>query len=90
MHAPASQDPSAETSLRIVVLGDSLAAGTGDESGKGITGHLPRLLTADGERDVEARSLGVRGATTADLLARLQQPRFRETVTAADVVIAHR
>jgi lysophospholipase L1-like esterase len=71
--------------LQVVVLGDSLAAGTGDETGRGIAGWLQ--ADADAGRPLQATNLGVRGATTADLQLRLAQPRQRQVVASADVVV---
>jgi lysophospholipase L1-like esterase len=83
-----SPTPAPPQPLRIVVLGDSLAAGTGDETGRGIGGHLASELAALGHGPVETRQLGARGATTGDLLARLAaQPTTRGAVSAADVIV---
>ena len=73
--------------LHVVVLGDSLAAGTGDERGRGIAGYLEEELPAAGGGPVHAVNLGVRGSTTADLRLRLTQPRHRDAVRTADVVV---
>ena len=56
---------------RIAVLGDSLARGTGDSTGKGIGGNLETLLEKRGESVEWVLNLGVNGSKTADLEARL-------------------
>ena len=81
-----SSPPAASEPLHVVVLGDSLAAGTGDETGRGIAGWLEHD-SRDGNRSLRATSLGVRGATTASLLSRLAQPRERAAVRMADVAV---
>lgn len=73
--------------LHVVALGDSLAYGAGDESGEGITGRLDDELRARGVTAVETVNLGVNGAQTNDVLARLKQERVRKTVGAADAVV---
>lgn len=78
--AAAGADP-----LHVVVLGDSLAAGTGDETRRGIAGWLEQERV--GGPALRATNLGVRGATTADLKLRLAQPRQRAILRSADVVV---
>lgn len=73
--------------LRIVAIGDSLAYGAGDESGGGIPARIESELHARGVSSVEATNLGVNGAQTADLAARLKQERARAAVSNADSII---
>lgn len=78
----------AEGPLRIVLLGDSIARGTGDESGEGIGGYLEKTLA---ERDVafeEPLNLAVNGARTADLLGQIDTTvSIQQFVANADVVV---
>ena len=73
--------------LHVVSLGDSLAYGAGDESGEGIAGRLEDELRARGVRDVDTVNLGVNGAGTADLIARLRQQRVRDEIARADAIV---
>lgn len=73
--------------LHVVAIGDSLAYGAGDERGGGIARRLEHELEALGVRNVETVNLGVNGAQTEDLLARLKTKRTREAVAAADAVV---
>jgi lysophospholipase L1-like esterase len=57
----------------VVLLGDSLARGTGDEMGLGIGGHLEEVLRRDGSETVEVVNLAVNGATTEHLLGLIEQ-----------------
>lgn len=66
-----SADPAAR-SLRICVIGDSIAAGTGDERGLGWHGRLGLPVWAAGG-DLTIYDLGVRGDTTLDVAARWQR-----------------
>jgi lysophospholipase L1-like esterase len=59
-------------SLRICLVGDSIAAGTGDEAGLGWHGRLASSAWASGV-DVTIYGLGVRGDTTLDVAGRWQQ-----------------
>ena len=80
-------EPSIDRSLHVVTLGDSLAYGAGDETGRGIAGRLEEELRRRGMTDSETVNLGVNGAQTADLLARLKQDRVRKPVARADAII---
>ena len=73
--------------LHIVSLGDSLAYGAGDETGRGIAGRLEAELESHGVGDVETVNLGVNGAQTSDLLKRLEQKRVRDEIARADAVV---
>jgi lysophospholipase L1-like esterase len=68
--------------MKIVLLGDSLAYGTGDESDGGIAGRIRSMLD-----DIESVNLGVSGAVTADLARRLNQTNVRAQVKSADVIV---
>lgn len=72
--------------LRVVVIGDSLAHGTGDETGKGIPGNLEdefkqRGITAD------VKNYGVAGATTENVEGKLNDDAIRTDVASADAIV---
>ncbi|HKR67174.1 MAG TPA: GDSL-type esterase/lipase family protein [Thermoanaerobaculia bacterium] len=69
--------------LHVVTLGDSLAYGAGDETGKGIAGRLADDL----HTSVTTTNLGVNGAQTADVLVRLKQARVRKAIADADAIV---
>ncbi|GAC1438957.1 MAG: hypothetical protein NVSMB68_10610 [Thermoanaerobaculia bacterium] len=71
----------------MVTIGDSLAYGAGDETGKGIIGRLKDDLRASGFADVDAVNLGSNGAQTSDLIAKLKQERFRAQLEHADAIV---
>jgi lysophospholipase L1-like esterase len=85
--AAIERTPTMPKNLHVVSLGDSLAYGAGDESGEGITGRLDDELRARGVTSVETVNLGVNGAQTNDVLARLKQERVRKAIGAADAVV---
>jgi lysophospholipase L1-like esterase len=70
----------------VVTLGDSLAYGAGDETHSGIAGRLKDELHARGV-SADTVNLGVNGAQTADLIARLGQDRVRRNVASADAIV---
>jgi lysophospholipase L1-like esterase len=73
--------------MHILSLGDSLAYGAGDESGLGIPGRLADALRSRGLTDAHAVNLAVNGAQTSDLLARMEEPRVRREIAAAELII---
>lgn len=73
--------------LRVVVVGDSLAYGTGDESRKGISGRLEEELRRRGLTSVEVLNLGVNGATTNSVAERLKKQQTRGPITTADAIV---
>jgi lysophospholipase L1-like esterase len=73
--------------LRVVVIGDSLAQGTGDESGKGISGDLDEEMRQRGISSVEVKNYGVAGATTEDVGRRLEDDTIHNDVANADAVV---
>jgi lysophospholipase L1-like esterase len=72
---------------QVVLLGDSLAYGTGDESGQGVGGWLDDELARRGVASRPSVNLGVNGATTEDVATRLGEETVRTAIARADVVI---
>jgi lysophospholipase L1-like esterase len=73
--------------VRIVVLGDSVARGTGDETGEGIGGAIDKELQRRAVAHDKHVNLGVNGAKTADLLKQLESPSIRRFVAEATIVV---
>src|SRR5437763_11667482 len=69
--------------FRVAVLGDSVAHGAGDESGRGIAGNLDVLLA--GKHLVQ--NLGINGARTWNVLRLLRSEAARATLAACDAVV---
>jgi len=65
----------------VVVLGDSVAHGAGDESGRGIAGDLHALF------GIAAENLGINGARTWDVDRLLRTSQAQSAIRAADAVI---
>jgi lysophospholipase L1-like esterase len=70
-----------------VILGDSLARGTGDERGFGIAGRLDAELRRRGIRASRTVNLGVSGARTNDLLRQLESPNVQQLLRDANVIV---
>jgi lysophospholipase L1-like esterase len=74
--------------LRIVAIGDSITAGTGDGEAGGYPARLAELLRRHG-RSPTVVNLAVPGAETADVLRRIDSdPRARAELARADVIVA--
>lgn len=69
----------------VLVLGDSLARGTGDETGKGFAGDVLESLKKRGP--VEMANLAVNGAESRDVLASLENENVRRLAASADWIL---
>lgn len=78
----ATGNKSDDNPVRLLVLGDSTAAGVGvDKADLGLGGQLARALNGATERRVLWRAQGRSGATARDLIARHLKPALREKTT---------
>lgn len=75
-----------EGNVRIVVVGDSIARGTGDSTGAGITGNF-RHFFAERGREMEIINAAVDGFTTEELHEQLQKDAMGSAIADADIVI---
>ena len=65
----------------VLILGDSVAHGAGDETGRGIGGPLASLTHAHVE------NFGINGARTANVLHQLQRADVRAAVKRAQLIV---
>lgn len=70
-----------------IILGDSLARGTGDESGLGIAGRVVEELRRRKIPTQNAVNLAINGARTADLLKQIDSHNVRVLLGQANVII---
>ncbi|HUP50742.1 MAG TPA: GDSL-type esterase/lipase family protein [Thermoanaerobaculia bacterium] len=73
--------------IHVALVGDSLAYGAGDESGRGIGGRLEPELRSRGIDSIVTTNLGATGATTRDLAAALRRPATRAALARAHAVV---
>ncbi len=73
--------------IRAVTIGDSVAHGAGDESGRGIAGWLDRELRARDARFAPTANLGINGARTYNVVRLLGTQTARSVIASANVVI---
>jgi lysophospholipase L1-like esterase len=84
---PAAPKPAArrEGEKLLLVLGDSLARGTGDESGRGWAGDVFDAFKLRGA--ARMANLGVDGAESADVRKVAETPNVRTLASSADVIL---
>ncbi len=70
-----------------MILGDSLARGTGDETGLGIPGRLDAELRRRGIRARRTYNIAVNGARTTDLLKVLERENVRHLIRESNVIV---
>src|SRR5712691_1117353 len=69
----------------LLVVGDSLARGTGDEQGRGFAADVSDLLGRRGP--VELVNLGVNGAESGDVRTSVESASFRDIAATADWIL---
>ncbi|MGG1619190.1 GDSL-type esterase/lipase family protein [Paenibacillus sp. NRS-1782] len=83
--------PSAATQtgeFRVAAIGDSLAKGTGDDSGSGFVRRSVTLLNdQEGHKAQLINNLGINGLTTQGLLTKLDEPGVAYVLKKANVII---
>jgi hypothetical protein len=84
---PRAQATAPRNTIAPLVVGDSLARGTGDESGLGIGGRLVDELKRRRIPTKNAVNLAINGARTADLLQQLDSRNVRVLIGQANVII---
>jgi len=81
-------NPAAKKELKFAVIGDSLAKGTGDNSGMGFARRtIKELTTADGRKASLLNNLGINGLTTTGLLPKLEERGTKYVLGEADVIL---
>ncbi|HSP16754.1 MAG TPA: GDSL-type esterase/lipase family protein [Thermoanaerobaculia bacterium] len=81
--APAAQ----QSVITPIILGDSLARGTGDQAGLGIGGRLDQELRRRNIRANHTVNIAVNGARTPDLLRQLDSPNVQTILGQSNVII---
>ncbi len=73
--------------LRILILGDSIGYGVGDESNKGIGIRYKDLISKDESKNIEVTNLSVPGHESGDLLTLLESKQSDNLISKADIII---
>jgi lysophospholipase L1-like esterase len=83
--APPAARPARDGERRILVLGDSLARGTGDEAGKGFAVDVLEAMKKRGP--AELTNLGVNGMESPEVRALVESSNVRSLAAQADVIL---
>ncbi|WP_059052685.1 GDSL-type esterase/lipase family protein [Paenibacillus senegalimassiliensis] len=71
----------------MTVIGDSLAKGTGDDTGKGFARRSVELLQEQGHESKLINNLGINGLDTEKLLSMLDDPGVRHALQQAGIIV---
>jgi len=73
--------------LKVVALGDSLAKGTGDNTGSGFVKRAVQGLSSGGEKVTLLGNLGINGLTTQGLQSKLAEEGVKYTIRQANTIL---
>lgn len=73
--------------IRILVLGDSVAKGTGDEKGKGFSTYLPDYFKNQTPRDIQLDNIAVDGLQSSGLLGQLKDNNTNALTSVSDIIV---
>ena len=74
-------------SFKVLILGDSIAKGTGDEKSKGFSGYLPEYFKNSTSKDILVDNAGIDGLESLGLLEQLQSQRLDKTIVDSDFIL---
>ena len=74
-------------SFQVLLLGDSIAKGTGDEKGKGFSDYLPASFKNDTPKEILVNNAGVDGQESLGLLAQLQSKTLDKAIQDSDFIL---
>ena len=74
-------------SFQLLILGDSIAKGTGDEKGQGFSSYLPESFKNDTSKETLLNNAGIDGLESLGLLEQLQTKRLDKTIADADFIL---
>ena len=73
--------------FNILVMGDSLARGTGDEKGNGFGNDFAKLWKAKTNKPIKVTNLGVNGDTSSGLLNIVTSEQTKDNIVNSDIII---
>jgi lysophospholipase L1-like esterase len=76
-----------DNSINILIIGDSIAKGTGDEKSKGIDKNLSEQLKNNTSKDIVIENVGIDGYKSSDLLSELKNTNIKNSIDAYDFII---
>lgn len=79
--------PKKSNSVSLLIIGDSIAKGTGDETGKGFSFYLPDYLKNQTPKEVVANTISIDGLHTNSLLELVRGENLKLALAAADLLL---
>jgi lysophospholipase L1-like esterase len=79
--------PKKSNSLSLVIMGDSIANGTGDETGKGFSFYLPDYLKYQTPKEIVANTIGIDGLHINGLLELVRGEKLKPALAVADLLL---
>jgi lysophospholipase L1-like esterase len=74
-------------SFQMLILGDSIAKGTGDEKNKGFSGYLAEYFKNNTSKEILINNAGIDGLESLGLLEQLQSNRLDKTILESDFIL---
>ncbi|TGE33399.1 GDSL-type esterase/lipase family protein [Desulfosporosinus sp. Sb-LF] len=75
------------SSFNVLILGDSVAKGTGDEKGKGFSGYLPESFKNNTSKEIVVNNAGIDGLESLGLLEQLQSKKLEKTIIDSEMIL---
>ncbi|MDR3602933.1 MAG: GDSL-type esterase/lipase family protein [Desulfosporosinus sp.] len=93
--APLTQTPEISSKLssqttnffKMLILGDSIAKGTGDEKNKGFSGYLPEYFKNYTSKEILIDNAGIDGLESIGLLEQLQSHKLDKTIADSNFIL---
>jgi lysophospholipase L1-like esterase len=79
--------PEKGNAVSLLIIGDSIARGAGDETGKGFSFYLPDDLKNKTPKEIVVNNVGIDGLQTDGLVAQVQGEKLRPAIAGADLVL---
>lgn len=79
--------PRKSNSVSLLIMGDSIAKGTGDETGKGFSFYLQDYFKNQTPKEVVANTIGIDGLQTNGLLELVHDEKLKPALAAADLLL---
>ena len=79
--------PKTANSYKVLLLGDSVAKGTGDEKSKGFSGYLPDYFKNSTSKEILVENAGIDGLESIGLLEQLQSRKLEKSIVDSDFIL---
>jgi lysophospholipase L1-like esterase len=84
--SPKPASPTAN-SFKLLILGDSIAKGTGDETSKGFSGYLPEYFKNSTSKEILVDNAGIDGLESIGLLEQLQNQKLDKAISDSNFIL---